>query len=178
MTHTTSKPHTPKTRIAETRPLKTRTRKATALRSALLATALVLLAGQAPAQANAPHHGVRGDWLYLTVTRGDSRSSDTRGTLLLCDPPQGHAHAAEACAELAAADGDIDALPPKSVFCPMIYAPVTAHARGEWKGARSTTAGRSPTGAPWRHARDTSSRWTAEARSGRAGSGQVPGTRA
>ncbi len=35
---------------------------------------------------------------------------------------------------LAAADGDLDALPPKSVFCPMIYAPVTAHARGEWKG--------------------------------------------
>ncbi|WP_328932113.1 MULTISPECIES: SSI family serine proteinase inhibitor [unclassified Streptomyces] len=134
MTHTTSKTHTPKTRSAETRPPKTRTRKATALRSALLATALVLLAGQAPAQATAPHHGVRGDWLYLTVTRGDSRSSDTRGTLLLCDPPQGHAHAAEACAELAVADGDIDALPPKSVFCPMIYAPVTAHARGEWKG--------------------------------------------
>lgn len=113
----------------------TYTSKATVLRSALLAAALVLLAaGQAPAQAAAPHHGIRGDWLYLTVTRGDSRSSDTRGTLLLCDPPQGHAHAAEACAELDAADGDIDAVPPTSVFCPMIYAPVTAHARGEWTG--------------------------------------------
>ncbi|MEW1641004.1 SSI family serine proteinase inhibitor [Streptomyces sp. NPDC091219] len=134
MTHTTSGPHTPKTPIAETGLLKTRTRKATALRSALLAAALVLLAGQAPARATAPHHGVRGDWLYLTVTRGDSRSSDTRGTLLLCDPPQGHAHAADACTELAAADGDIDALPARSAFCPMIYAPVTAHARGEWQG--------------------------------------------
>jgi hypothetical protein len=81
-----------------------------------------------------PDHALQGDWLYLTVTRGDSRSSDTRGTLLLCDPPQGHAHAAEACAELGAAGGDIDAVPPTSVFCPMIYAPVTAHARGEWKG--------------------------------------------
>jgi hypothetical protein len=112
-----------------------KTFRTTALRSALLPAALVLLAaGQAPSQATAPHHGVRGDWLYLTVTRGDSRSSDTRGTLLLCDPPQGHAHAAEACAELGAAGGDIDAVPAKGVICPMIYAPVTAHARGEWKG--------------------------------------------
>ena len=125
MTHTTFKPYAPKTRTV----------KATVLRSALLAAALVLLAaGQAPAQTAAPRHALRGDWLYLTVTRGDSRSSDTRGTLLLCDPPQGHAHAAEACAQLGAADGDIDAVPAKSVFCPMIYAPMTAHARGEWKG--------------------------------------------
>jgi hypothetical protein len=120
--------HTPKTIISERH-----TSKATALRSALLAVVALLAAGQAPAQA-APRHGVQGDWLYLTVTRGDSRSSDTRGTLLLCDPAQGHAHAAEACAELGAAGGDIDAIPVKSVFCPMIYAPVTAHARGEWKG--------------------------------------------
>ena len=120
--------HTPKTNISERH-----TSKATALRSALLAVVALLAAGQAPAQA-APRHGVQGDWLYLTVTRGDSRSSDTRGTLLLCDPAQGHAHAAEACAELGAAGGDIDAIPVKSMFCPMIYAPVTAHARGEWKG--------------------------------------------
>ncbi|MFJ5302491.1 SSI family serine proteinase inhibitor [Streptomyces sp. NPDC088350] len=112
---------------------KSRSLKASALRGALLAAVALLAAGQAPAQA-APRHAAQGDWLYLTVTRGDSRSSDTRGTLLLCDPPQGHAHAAEACAELGAAGGDIDAIPAESVFCPMIYAPVTAHARGEWKG--------------------------------------------
>ncbi|MGW3103538.1 SSI family serine proteinase inhibitor [Streptomyces sp. NPDC001100] len=111
----------------------TYTSRTTALRGALLAATVLLAAGQTPAQA-APRHGLRGDWLYLTVTRGDGRSSDTRGTLLLCDPPQGHAHAAEACAELAAAGGDIDAVPARSVLCPMIYAPVTAHARGEWKG--------------------------------------------
>lgn len=108
-------------------------KKATLLRGALLTAALLLGAGQVPAHA-AARHGLQGDWLYLTVTRGDGRSSDTRGTLLLCDPPQGHARAAEACAELGAADGDIDAIPAKSVFCPMIYAPVTAHARGEWNG--------------------------------------------
>ncbi|WP_329259990.1 subtilase-type protease inhibitor [Streptomyces sp. NBC_01478] len=108
--------------------------RATALRGALLAAVVLLAAGQAPARAAAPPHGVRGDWLYLTVTRGDDRSSDTRGTLLLCDPPQGHAHAAEACAQLGAAGGDIDAVPAVGMICPMIYAPVTARAHGEWKG--------------------------------------------
>ncbi|MEU6147213.1 SSI family serine proteinase inhibitor [Streptomyces sp. NPDC047081] len=107
---------------------------AKAVRGGLLAAA-VLLAGAAPAHATARDH-LPGNWLYLTVTKGDARSSDTRGTLLLCDPPQGHAHAAEACAELAAVDGDIDALPPRSGFCPMIYAPVTVHARGEWSGRK------------------------------------------
>ncbi|MFE2417486.1 SSI family serine proteinase inhibitor [Streptomyces hokutonensis] len=111
----------------------TYTSRTKTLRGALLAAAVLLAAGQAPVHA-APRHGLQGDWLYLTVTRGDSRSSDTRGTLLLCDPPQGHARAAEACAELAAAGGDIDAIPAAGVFCPMVYAPVTAHARGEWKG--------------------------------------------
>ncbi|WP_406453053.1 subtilase-type protease inhibitor [Streptomyces sp. NBC_01622] len=111
----------------------TYTSRTTALRGALLAVTVLLAAGRAPVQA-APRHGLQGDWLYLTVTRGDSRSSDTRGTLLLCDPPQGHTHAAEACAELSAVGGDIDAIPARSEFCPMIYAPVTAHARGGWKG--------------------------------------------
>lgn len=113
---------------------KPHTGRATALRGALLAAVVLLTAGQAPAQATAPRHGIQGDWLYLTVTRGDSRSSDTRGTLLLCDPPQGHAHAAEACAQLGAAGGDIDSVPPEGTICPMIYAPVTARAHGEWKG--------------------------------------------
>ncbi|QFZ73681.1 serine protease [Streptomyces fagopyri] len=59
----------------------------------------------------------------------------TRGALLLCDPPQGHPHAARACAELAAAEGDIGRIPDTpGVLCPMIYAPVTAAARGAWDG--------------------------------------------
>ncbi len=61
--------------------------------------------------------------------------TDTRGTLLLCDPPQGHPHAAQACAELAVAEGDIGRIPATpGALCPMIYAPVTAAARGEWNG--------------------------------------------
>ncbi|NUS30851.1 MAG: serine protease [Streptomyces sp.] len=104
-----------------------------AARGALLAAAALLVTGTSPAQATA-QDARAGNWLYLTVTKGDARSSDTRGTLLLCDPPQGHGHAAEACADLTAVDGDITALPPKDGYCPMVYAPVTAHARGEWNG--------------------------------------------
>ena len=105
--------------------------RATATAGALLAAAGLLAAG--PAQA-APRDTLRGNRLVLTVTKGDARSGGTRGAVLLCDPPLGHAHAAEACAELAAAGGAIDRLPSRSVFCPMIYAPVTAYARGRWNG--------------------------------------------
>lgn len=101
-----------------------------AARAGLTAMAVLLLAAAAPA-APAPSTG---DHLFLTVTRGDGRSGDTRGTLLLCDPPQGHGRAAEACAQLAAVAGDIRSLPPADVFCPMLYAPVTARADGEWNG--------------------------------------------
>ncbi|RSR93707.1 SSI family serine proteinase inhibitor [Streptomyces sp. WAC00469] len=37
-----------------------------------------------------------------------------------------------------AAGGDIGRIPPKEVYCPMIYAPVTTSARGEW-GGRAVT---------------------------------------
>ncbi|WP_282700401.1 SSI family serine proteinase inhibitor [Streptomyces sp. CC219B] len=106
---------------------------ATAARVGMLAAAALLLAGAAPAQA-AERDSLPGNWLYLTLTTGDDRSSDTRGTLLMCNPPQGHSHAAEACAQLASVDGDITALPQLNVPCPMIYAPVTAHAHGQWNG--------------------------------------------
>ncbi|AYC37783.1 SSI family serine proteinase inhibitor [Streptomyces griseorubiginosus] len=112
----------------------THTHTATALRRAArtgLTAAAVLLAAAAPVSAGDRSGG---DYLYLTVTKGDSRSSDTRGTLLLCDPPQGHGRAAEACAQLDAADGDIGALPAADVLCPMLYAPVTVQARGQWNG--------------------------------------------
>ncbi|TQJ56439.1 subtilase-type protease inhibitor [Streptomyces sp. NBC_00080] len=110
-------------------------RPAKAVRRALPAAAALLLAvGAAPALA-ASHDAVSGNWLQLTVTRGDSRSSDTRGTLLLCDPPQGHSRAAEACDVLARADGDVDALAADgSRICPLMYAPVTVRAQGQWNG--------------------------------------------
>jgi hypothetical protein len=100
------------------------------VRGGLLATlALLTLGAAAPAEAPLP-----GNWLYVTVTRGDVRSGDTRGALLLCDPPQGHARAAEACAELAGVDGDVGRIPLKNGMCVQVYAPVRVTARGEWDG--------------------------------------------
>ncbi|MEV6958010.1 SSI family serine proteinase inhibitor [Streptomyces sp. NPDC051207] len=110
----------------------TYTTTAKAVRGGLLAAAALLAACAVPAGATG-NGSV--DWLYLTVARSDTRSYDLRATLLLCDPPRGgHARAAEACAELDAAGGDLRALPPRDSFCPMVHAPVTAHARGQWHG--------------------------------------------
>ncbi|MFJ5261913.1 SSI family serine proteinase inhibitor [Streptomyces sp. NPDC088387] len=106
---------------------------ARAVRGGLLAAAL-LAAATVPAQATA-QPSLPGNWFYLTVTSGDAQSSDTRGTLLMCNPPQGHDRAAEACDQLGAVDGDIGSIPmDPAVLCPMIYAPVTAHASGQWNG--------------------------------------------
>ncbi|WP_055494666.1 SSI family serine proteinase inhibitor [Streptomyces sp. TP-A0356] len=107
------------------------TKTTLALRGALLAAAALLTT--TPAQA-APHPVTTGNWLYLTVTQGDTRSREIRGAMLLCNPPLGHARAAQACAELDAARGDIGRIPRKDAFCPMIYAPVTVSARGQWEG--------------------------------------------
>ncbi|MFF3887258.1 subtilase-type protease inhibitor [Streptomyces sp. NPDC001914] len=108
-----------------------------AIRAGLLVPLALLLAGAAPAAHATPGHGLPGNWLRLAVTRGDARSSDTRGVLLLCDPPQGHAHAARACRQLRAAGGDIGRIPRRAgSLCPMLYAPVTASAQGVWEGRR------------------------------------------
>ncbi|MHC5908701.1 SSI family serine proteinase inhibitor [Streptomyces sp. S6] len=100
----------------------------------VLATALLLTALTAPANA-VQGAALPGNWLQISVTKGDGHSSDTRGTLLLCnDVPQGHAHAAEACAQLREARGDIRSIPAQDVMCTLEYAPVTASARGQWNG--------------------------------------------
>ncbi|GAA4826886.1 hypothetical protein GCM10023220_70910 [Streptomyces ziwulingensis] len=103
----------------------------------LLAAAALLGTWSAPAQATT-RGGAAADWLLLTVSGGANRAGAGDSTVLFCDPPSGHARAARACAELDAADGRIAgiAAPGEAVPCPMIHAPVTAHARGEWKGHR------------------------------------------
>ncbi|MEU3948681.1 SSI family serine proteinase inhibitor [Streptomyces sp. NPDC029526] len=106
-------------------------RGARALRGALLAAA-ALLTCAAPVQA-APA-AVPDNWLYLTVEPGEAPTATAPGTLLLCDPPRGHRRAADACAELDAADGRIAGIPPKDVMCTMVHAPVTVQARGMWRG--------------------------------------------
>lgn len=110
----------------------------TAVPRRLLAVAVLLLAAStSPAHATAGRDAIPGNWLQLSVTTGNSQSSDTRGTLLMCNPPQGHAHAKEACAQLAAAHGDINAIPVDTgAICNTLYAPVVASARGVWDGRR------------------------------------------
>ncbi|QFR01041.1 serine protease [Streptomyces phaeolivaceus] len=111
-----------------------------AARAALLAAlALLTVGATAPDRATA----VQGDWLYVSLTRGEAhpaapRSADTRGTLLLCDPPQGHGHAAQACAELRRTEGDITRIPHRDAICTEIYAPIRATAEGQWNGRTIT----------------------------------------
>jgi hypothetical protein len=106
-----------------------------AVRGGLLAAlALLTVGASAPDRTTAAH----GDWLYVSLTRGDTRSSDTRGTLLLCDPPQGHGRAAQACAELHRTGGDITRIPHRNAICTEIYAPVRAAAEGRWNGRTVT----------------------------------------
>jgi hypothetical protein len=119
------------------RPCATHSLAATAARGGLLAAAALLTLGAAPAGATVQAPTGRAftdNWLHLTVTRGDDPLSDRRGTLLMCDPPQGHTRAAEACAQLDTVDGDLSRLKTGEGFCTMIYAPVTVQARGEWNG--------------------------------------------
>jgi hypothetical protein len=105
---------------------------------ALLACAGLLAAAPAQAAPGATRatFPLSDNWLYVTVARGEAaQAGDKHGTLLLCDPvPLGYARAAEACAELSSVDGDIARIPQKKVFCPMIFAPVTVHAHGQWNG--------------------------------------------
>lgn len=127
-----------------------------AVRTAVLAALALLTAGAVPAQA-APAEQLAGNWLYVTVTRGEAQpaapgtpgeaaapgapaaeDSGAVGALLICNPPQGHARADRACGELDRAGGDITRIPQSGTFCPMVYAPVTASARGEWNGKSIT----------------------------------------
>ncbi|MFE9681199.1 SSI family serine proteinase inhibitor [Streptomyces sp. NPDC002701] len=105
-----------------------------AVRACLLAACALLAAGPVPARATTFPESLPADWLYVTVTSGDTRSGGTRGTLLLCDPPQGHEQAERACGELRAARGEVGRIPLKEAYCPMVHAPVSASARGRWDG--------------------------------------------
>ncbi|MYQ44506.1 serine protease [Streptomyces sp. SID4985] len=108
--------------------------RATAAAAGALVAALGLLTATPASAASSP--AFPGGWLHLTVSQGETLAPGSRSALLLCDPPRGTAHAREACAQLTAAGGDINRIPPKDVFCTMLYAPVTAHASGIWHGHR------------------------------------------
>ncbi|MGW0814378.1 SSI family serine proteinase inhibitor [Streptomyces viridiviolaceus] len=111
----------------------THTITARVLRRGLPAAVALLVACAAPAPA-AVQPEPTGDWLRVKVSRGDARAGAAREALLQCDPPRGHAEAARACADLDAAQGDLHRIPLRDTYCPMVYAPVTAEARGQWRG--------------------------------------------
>ena len=111
-----------------------RSRPPSRLRPALTAAAaLTALFAAVPAHASdasAPSSG----GLFLTVSGDDS--TWIRGVLLRCEPePSGpHPHAAEACAAIDEAGGDLDALPVEQGICTKEYAPVTVSASGVHRG--------------------------------------------
>jgi hypothetical protein len=71
------------------------------------------------------------------VLRTSAGNGPERTVTLQCDPPGGtHPKAAQACADVAKAGGQLAQMPagtnPRACF--MIYAPVTVTARGDWQG--------------------------------------------
>ncbi|WP_119727513.1 SSI family serine proteinase inhibitor [Thermomonospora amylolytica] len=98
------------------------------LRSAtVLATAAALSVTAAPAAL--------ADSGRLTLGIRWHNTGATETVTLSCDPVGGtHPDAADACADLAAANGDITRIPPANAVCVAVYEPVTAYASGIWNG--------------------------------------------
>ena len=89
-------------------------------------------AAAAPGVARAGEGAALG--LMITPLPGGTPSSP-RVVTLTCDPVGGtHPRAAEACEQLAAANGDIKAVPYIPRPCPPVWEPVTVTARGTWRG--------------------------------------------
>ncbi|MET8953465.1 protease inhibitor [Streptomyces sp. NPDC004393] len=79
--------------------------------------------------------------LVLTTGHGQSTATATpqRAVTLTCAPTASGTHpaAADACADLRAVNGDLDALPAREgVFCTKLYDPVVVTVQGVWQGKR------------------------------------------
>ncbi|MEE1782890.1 SSI family serine proteinase inhibitor [Streptomyces sp. SP17BM10] len=102
---------------------------------------LALLALAAPATAATAAHArtTSANWLNVAVFTGSGdRELIGRDSATLHCPDDGlatgHPHAAQACRDLAAADGDVARIAHRDGMCPMIYSAVTAKAYGTWNG--------------------------------------------
>ncbi|MFF4488067.1 protease inhibitor [Streptomyces sp. NPDC001544] len=109
----------------------------------LTATAVcVPLTGAAvAAPVSAPSSLYAPSALVLTTGHGQSAATATpeRAVTLSCAPTASGTHpaAAEACAELRGAGGDLDALKSNDdVFCTKLYDPVVVTVEGVWQGKR------------------------------------------
>ncbi|MFD5813530.1 protease inhibitor [Streptomyces sp. NPDC127038] len=79
--------------------------------------------------------------LVLTTGHGQTAAAATpeRAVTLNCAPTASGTHPAapDACAELRAVKGDLDALTPRNgVFCTRLYDPVVVTVEGVWQGKR------------------------------------------
>ncbi|MEU5313035.1 subtilase-type protease inhibitor [Streptomyces sp. NPDC021562] len=79
--------------------------------------------------------------LVLTTGHGSDAATATpeRAVTLTCAPAASGTHpaAAQACAELRGAGGDLNALTPRSdVWCTKLYDPVVVTVEGVWQGKR------------------------------------------
>ena len=98
-------------------------------------TAALSLMPAAAASATTTHHR---HYAPTKLTLSVQAAHQGKHTVTLkCDPARGsHPHAADACTALATAHGRMSKLPQREQFaaCPMIYMPVTAKARGIYRG--------------------------------------------
>ncbi|WP_157431544.1 SSI family serine proteinase inhibitor [Actinomadura hibisca] len=99
------------------------------MRSTPVLAGTIALLTALPAQATVAPPGAE---LNLKVT---GQSKPDRGAFLACPGGLGnHPHGEQACADLATARGDFEALPGDPHGCTKEYAPVTAVATGAWYG--------------------------------------------
>ncbi|MFK3732407.1 SSI family serine proteinase inhibitor [Streptomyces sp. NPDC088090] len=109
---------------------------------ALAAAALAVLAlagtASASASASAESSPTADGYLWLTVTRTTAAGDSVTDTVRLDCPGRegdGHPHRTSACADLAAADGDFDALPGRdTALCSDEAVEVVATAHGGYCG--------------------------------------------
>ncbi|WP_165970346.1 SSI family serine proteinase inhibitor [Actinomadura sp. 6K520] len=100
------------------------------IRWAAVLAGTAVLAQAAPARAQAPVEPT-GAYLLMVAPEEGPVTAKT----LWCGPDGGTLQAASrACAQLAAADGEVARIPAKEGPCTLEYAPVRVSADGKWRG--------------------------------------------
>ncbi|MFI6094419.1 SSI family serine proteinase inhibitor [Lentzea sp. NPDC051213] len=99
---------------------------------AFVALFVSLFAFSGTAQAAPAAHG--GTALVLSVQYSDVEDNAYKATVLTCERGDRHPRRAQACAALAAADADLQAMASDDRACTFIYAPVEVSMFGFWRG--------------------------------------------
>jgi hypothetical protein len=108
------------------------------LHATLISVTLAALAALMLAMTVTPARAASSSsWLVLSVYKGDTPSPATvlSTVTLTCDADGGtHPQPGKACDALRSVDGHIERLPGDPGICPLIFAPETATADGQWRG--------------------------------------------